>query len=135
MKQQAKVVLDQGKLMAEVVRPEACEACHACRYGRQERMLLELPQGQFHEGDPVDLEMPDGQVGKASLLAYGIPLLCLLLGICVGWLVGKTELFQALGALVFLGLGVLILRLLDPIIRRGSAYKPEACPCKHDDTE
>ncbi|MDL2206593.1 SoxR reducing system RseC family protein, partial [Eubacteriales bacterium OttesenSCG-928-N13] len=75
MKQLATVVRENGRLMAEVIRPEACEACHACKYGRTERRLMALPSGDFREGDQVELNLPDGKVGIASLLAYGIPLI------------------------------------------------------------
>ena len=53
MKQTAKVVNENGRLMAEVLRPEACEACKACKYGRQARHLVKLPPGDYREGDMV----------------------------------------------------------------------------------
>lgn len=131
MRQTARVVLENGKLMAEVMRPEACEACRACRYGQQERRLLPLPAGEYHEGQQVELELPDGRVGTASLLAYGIPLVMLLLGLWLGSLLGG-ELYQALGALVMLALGCLILWRLEPRIRKSGMLKIEATPCHLD---
>ena len=51
MKREATVVEVDGRLMAEVVRAEACQQCHACQFGQKERMLVELPEGDYHAGD------------------------------------------------------------------------------------
>ena len=131
MKQQATIVFEGGKPMAEVMRPEACQACHACKFGQQQRVLMELPAGNYTQGDPIELNLPDGNVGKASMLAYGIPLVLMLLGIWLGSLIGNTDLYMVAGALIMTALGVLILKLLEPRLRRSGAFKPEACPIPH----
>lgn len=135
MRQTARVVRENGRLMAEVMRPEACEACRACRYGKQERRLVDLPAGDFLEGDSIELELPDGNVGRASLLAYGIPLVTMLLGLWLGGLFGRGELFQALGALVMLGVGILILKLIEPRLKKSGMLKIDALPCDRDDAQ
>lgn len=128
MKQQATVVIVDGKPMAEVIRPEACEACHACKYGRQERMLMDLPAGNYRAGEAVELNLPDGRIGVASLLAYGLPLAGLLLGLYLGWLTFGTELSEALGALIMLGVSIIMLKLLEPRLRRSGKFNPSTCP-------
>ena len=40
MKREAKVVRENGRLMAEVLREEACQSCRACRFGQVERVLV-----------------------------------------------------------------------------------------------
>lgn len=129
MKQTAKVVNENGRLMAEVLRPEACEACKACKYGRQARHLVKLPPGDYREGDMVELTLEDGNVGRASILAYGLPLLGLLSGLGLGTLIGGSELSQALGALIMLAVSYGALRLLEPRLRKSGAFTPEISPC------
>lgn len=129
MKQRAKVVLENGALMAEIIRPEACEACKACKHGRTERMLVPLPKGRFQVGDLVELTLPDGQVGVASLLAYGIPFAFFVLGLWLGGMIWGTELGQALGAVAMAAVGFLLIKILDPIIRRRGKFAPTAAPC------
>ena len=41
MKREATVVEVNGRLMAEVVRTEACLQCHACQFGQTGRVLAE----------------------------------------------------------------------------------------------
>lgn len=129
MKQLASVVIENGKPMAEVIRPEACEACHACKYGRTERRLIALPEGDYHEGQQVELELKDGRVGAASLLAYGIPLVLLVIGLLVGAQLFQGELQQALCALGGVAVGLGILRLIEPLLKRSGGFAPQACPC------
>ena len=74
MKREAKVVRESGRLMAEVLREEACQSCRACRFGQVERVLVELPQeGEYREGETIELEVPDGTVSRGALLAYALP--------------------------------------------------------------
>lgn len=128
MKQQATIVFENGRTMAEVMRPEACQACHACKFGQQQRVLTELPDGDYKEGELIELNLPDGNVGKASMLAYGIPLVMMLAGLWIGSLIGETDLAMVLGALLMTALGVLILKLLEPSLRRSGVFRPQACP-------
>lgn len=128
MKQNATVVIVDGKPMAEILRPEACEACHACKYGRQERMRMPLPEGDYREGDQVELSLPEGRVGSASLIAYGFPLIMMLIGLFVGnWLL-EAEWAAALCALGMLLAALLAIKLLEPRLRKSGLFEPAACP-------
>ena len=85
MKREAKVVRENGRLMAEVLREEACQSCRACRFGQVERVLVELPQGsEYREGETIELEVPDGTVSRGALLAYALPLAAMLAGLFLG---------------------------------------------------
>ena len=55
-----------GRLMAEVVRTEACLQCHACQYGQKGRVLVELPEGDYRVGDTVELSLEDARSARAS---------------------------------------------------------------------
>ena len=124
MKREAKVVRESGRLMAEVLREEACQSCRACRFGQVERVLVELPQeGEYREGETIELEVPDGTVSRGALLAYALPLAAMLAGLVLGARWG-AEGVQALGALVGLALGLLVVRLFS---RRMKAPAPVPC--------
>ncbi len=128
MKQTATVVIIGGVPMAEIVRPEACEACHACKYGRQEVMRVDLPNGDYRAGESVELTLPEGRVGAASLIAYGFPLVFLLIGLFVGHALTGTDFGAAIGALLMLAVSLLAIKLLEPRLRQSGAFRPETCP-------
>lgn len=126
MRQTAKVVYRDGKLMAMVERPEACMSCRACEYGQRSETLVELPKGKYREGDTVEMELERGRLSKASLLAYGIPLAGLLAGLVIGNAARLTEPLQAVTAVAGALLGFGALKLLEPRFR---SFRPKATPC------
>jgi len=109
MKKTARVVNENGVLMAEVLREEACAHCHGCDLGRKERLLYPLNGENFHEGDEITLELSDRTLSKTSLLAYGLPLACLIAGLLLGNVLFSQEWAQALSAILMLGVGLAVL--------------------------
>ena len=100
MKREAKVVRENGRLMAEVLREEACQSCRACRFGQVERVLVELQQGsEYREGETIELEVPDGTVSRGALLAYALPLAAMLAGLFLGarWGAASQAIYVLLG--------------------------------------
>jgi len=63
-------------------RPPDCDKCHACLGGNQ-TTTLRLP-GKANVGDKALVSMPDSTITQASLIAYGIPLAGLLIGMLAG---------------------------------------------------
>ena len=126
MKREATVVEVDGRLMAEVVRAEACQQCHACQFGQKERMLVELPEGDYHAGDTVELALEDTRFARASLLAYALPVATLFIGLLIAAFAGLPEAWQALCALIGLGVGLAIIKILEPRLRR---LRPDVRPC------
>ena len=109
MKKTARVVNENGVLMAEVLREEACAHCHGCDLGRKERLLYPLNGEGFREGDEITLELSDRTLSKTSLLAYGLPLACLIAGLLLGSVLFSQEWAQALSAILMLGVGLAVL--------------------------
>ena len=130
MKQQATVVLRDGRLMAEIIRPEACAECRACRYGQQARMLVPLEDQDLRPGDTVELELSEERFSGASLPAYAFPLALFLAGLFAASRLTDSEPLMALAALVALGVGLLVMRLLEPRLRRSGAFAPKARKCE-----
>ena len=77
-------------------RPSDCDKCHACM-GGPNTTTLRL-EGTAHVGDSVLVEMPASTITHASLMAYGLPLA----GLIIGMLLGDKliPLVNSLGALI-----------------------------------
>ncbi len=124
MKQQAKIVMHEGRLVAEVVRPEACQACRACNFGQQERVYIEVGNIDCREGDEVSIEIHDGAVTKASAVAYGIPVAMLFAGLLFSGLLTDKDWLQAIFAVAGLCIGLAAVKLFDLKIRKTGRYTP-----------
>ena len=123
MTEKAKVVRDEGVLRAEIVRTEACAKCGACNFGKKERLLYPLPEGDFREGDTVEIELSDRAVTKAAFLAYGMPFICLMAGLAVGCRLFERELYQALTAIGFTVIGLIYLYFTEKKRKQSGRYE------------
>ena len=127
MKREAKVVRENGRLMAEVLREEACQSCRACRFGQVERVLVELPQGsEYREGETIELEVPDGTVSRGALLSLRAAVSRHARGAVSEATRWGAEGVQALGALVGLALG----RLSRSRLFSRRMKRPRPCPAQ-----
>ena len=124
MRQQAIIVKHKGRLMAEVVRSEACQQCRACNFGQQERVYIDIGALKCAEGDSVTVDIDEGSVSRASVLVYGIPIAALFAGRVIGALVSKTDYVQALCALAGLAVGLAAIKILDKKLKRTGKYTP-----------
>jgi sigma-E factor negative regulatory protein RseC len=84
--------------------------------------MIQIP-GDAQVGDIVTVSMPEGQVAKASLLAYAMPLVGLLIGLFAGYALGG-DIPAIIGAAAGLGISVLILKVLDGRLRRDDRWTP-----------
>ena len=118
-------VVSQKDGMMEVCfeRPEACAHCGACA-GQKEETLVKIP-GDAPAGRWIDVDMPEGQVLKASMLAYVLPLAMLLGGIALGSALFEKELLWALTGILCMGCAWLILRLIEKRMRNRSIWQPK----------
>ncbi len=114
---------EKGQVEVCFERPEACAHCGACA-GQKHHTQVKIP-GEAPVGSQVDVEMPDQQVVKASLLGYVLPLLMLLLGMAIGSLFFDNEGMWALLGLIFMGISWLILRLAEKKMRRRAIWQPK----------
>jgi sigma-E factor negative regulatory protein RseC len=104
-------------------RPDACKKCGAC--GTQTQKGTISLKADCKVGDWVKVEYPEGRFLEATAIAYVIPLIGLLAGIALGWLVGRGgDVAMLLGALAGLGLSAGILYLVE----RRISGKPEWTP-------
>lgn len=103
-------------------RPEACARCRACA-GQKHHTLTEI-RGDAPVGAFVDVEMPDGQVVKATALAYVLPMGALLAGVWLGTLVSETEWVWAACGFACMGVAWLALRFIDRRMRKKQVWEP-----------
>lgn len=119
-----RVVSAQGGMMEVCFeRPEACAHCGQCA-GQKEETLVRIP-GDAPVGSWIDVDMPQGQVLKASLLAYVLPLLMLLGGLALGSVLFEKEALWALTGILCMGGAWLILRLIEKKMRKKDAWQPK----------
>ena len=104
-------------------RPEACEGCKGCAKGLLPKKELLTITGQAEVGDMVDVEMPEAQMLKASMLAYAMPLALFLIGLGVGSAARLSDGVTALVALACLALGYLAARVIDKKLGRWPRWK------------
>ena len=110
-------------------RPEACARCGACHEHKHES-LVKIP-GDAPVGSWVDVDMPEKQVLKASLLAYVLPLLMLLAGLTLGSVLFEKEALWALTGIACMGLSWGALRVIDRRVRR-AGWQPRILAVHED---
>ena len=103
-------------------RPEACQSCGACA-GHQHETLAWIP-GDAPVGSRVEVEMPDQQVVKASLLAYVLPLLLLLAGLFAGMRLFQSEIAGAALGIGLMALSYGLLRLAEKRMGKKRKWQP-----------
>ena len=112
-----------GQIEVCFERPEACAKCGACGGGKHISQV-KIP-GSAPVGSMVAVDMPEGQVLKASAVAYVIPLLLLLAGIALGMLLFTNEGMWALMGLVFMGVAGIVLKKMDRGLKQKKEWQPE----------
>ena len=105
-----------SKMTVEFCNHESCENCHGCEGGQSTAVLEMDASGRV--GDFAEVEMPTGNVVKASLLVYIFPLLGFLAGMGIGeaFLPQYAPLSSAV-------LGVLLLLLIVFLVHKGEAKR------------
>ncbi len=116
------VALKDGMLTIRFDRPEACEKCNACD-GSKHQALIEIP-GQASVGDKVRVAMPDGQVAKASILAYALPLCGLIGGLVVGNALGQSDVSVLIGGVSGLAVSLLLLWVNEKRLKKSAKWRP-----------
>ena len=105
-------------------RPSDCDKCHACMGGNKTTTLR--LEGKANVGDKALVSMPDSTITQASLIAYGIPLAGLLIGVFAGDAIGPAE--NSLGALIGAGVGLALPLIILMVTERSRRKNPKWSP-------
>ncbi|MBE5780747.1 MAG: hypothetical protein E7328_02855 [Clostridiales bacterium] len=121
--------------MATVVfdRHEACGSCRACTPLEGEKQMvakLKNPVGA-KVGDRVAVELKGKSMLSATAIAYGVPLIMLIIGAVVGDGLNRSHhIGEAASALVAIGFALMgygILKLLNPLFAKKGEFSPVIC--------
>lgn len=138
MVRSGEVVEKKGELVTVVFeRPEACTNCNGCL--SKQCINVELP-GQAEIGDSVEVSLPDHNVIGASAIAYLIPLAMMLAGLFLGSMLHAAlgismnpDVFTVLCGGVLLGIGLLIVKLIDRHLQGKQSWQPRIIAVHHPD--
>lgn len=105
-------------------RPADCEKCNACGIGQKQATMM--VRGKANLGDQAVVSMPTATVMHASLLAYVLPLIGLLVGLFAGMsLFPQAENAAALtGGLIGLAIPLVCVVLTEKRRRQSSRWQP-----------
>ena len=104
-------------------RSDACGHCNACfTFGSTEADIEIDNICNAAVGDIVSIELHGGSMLKASVIAYGIPLIGLILGAVLGSRIG--DIYAAVGGILLCGATFFILRGLNPRFAKMGEFKP-----------
>ena len=113
-----------GMVRVAFCRPEACAKCGACEGGKKETVLW--LKGEAKVGDIAVVDIGDGVVINASVIAYLLPLVCFLAGFVAGNLLFHgSELAEILCALGGLSLAAVLIVLTEKKRRKDPRWMPE----------
>ena len=112
-----------GSLKVCFDRPEMCASCGKCGAHGVHQELVTV-QGEADVGNWVQVEMPDAQIVKVSLIAYVIPLVFLMAGLVIGQNVLGTDAWAAGLGIGLMAVGLFIVRLIDRRLGGTPGWKP-----------
>jgi sigma-E factor negative regulatory protein RseC len=129
MKETGRVLSTRGaRAEVEVAARGECEGCSAhamCNWtGTTTRKVLAVNQAGASVGSLVTLEMPEAGGMKSNLLVFGIPVLTMLVGVLVGGLVIRKDLWSGILAGVGLAVGIGIVKVIDISVSRSGRTLP-----------
>ncbi len=114
---------EKNGVMVCFERLAACAGCNAC--GRDKKETTVFVYGQAKPGSIVQVELPDAQVLKASLLTYLLPLAGFIGGLFLGAAIfGQKDWAMVLGGLVGLALSAIFLKVTDKRLGRLHPWQP-----------
>ena len=116
-----------GKAYVKFTRSAACGRCQACgMLSTQNEIVIEVPnEMDASVGDMVAVSIRSKKALSASALAYLFPLVMLIAGVVLGWLLGSVwgvfaepQMPAALFGLGFAALSFVLLKIAAPLYNK-----------------
>ncbi len=121
----------EGKKAKVIIERSAmCGDCGACQVGK-DKLTMEttvLNTAKANEGDRVEVEMTFKNVMKASMIAYGIPLACFIIGaVLASLLTGEVEnpIPSFISGLALMVISFIVIKVLDKKGAFNKTYQPQ----------
>ena len=126
------VEIKEKTMTVRFARSSMCEKCGACERA-QEAMLMEVERLKDAKlGDVVEVQMGEKTLISASMLAYGVPLLLLLAGLYLGYMLPAwtglplpADLMAAALGLLLAAASFMMLRATEKQRRASGKYAPK----------
>ncbi len=133
MKEVGKITEINDKVATiRIQRKASCGSCTACGMGKnQDEMFLKVPNVlNAGLGDWVELDLEAVPIVKASIIMYLLPLVALILGVWLGYVLadkfsGNAELYGAVCGILLTILCFIGIKGLDPIFNKKGDYSPK----------
>lgn len=128
------VAAGDGMAKIKLQRHASCDKCGACGMGNRPEIIVDVDDRVgVEKGDIVMLRMKTGQLFKAAVLMYTLPLAGLVLGFLVGQRLGvwgglnpdSAENVGILTGFIFLAVSYLAIRWWDRRHALGAKMRPE----------
>lgn len=121
MKEYGKVSAVQGKKADVIIQRSAmCGDCGACQIGREKMTMETMADNpvKAKPGELVAVEMNFMSLFQASMIAYGIPLIMLVVGFGLGWILapnfGTDQILTSFWCgIIFVALTYWVIHLLE----------------------
>lgn len=122
------VIEEKGSfVVVSLQRQEACAKCGACTAGLKAKEMIVEAENMCNakKGDMVNITLEKSNFLKAVIIMYVLPLLGLLAGIFVGYLLNTNEIIALIIGFIFLGITYGIIRLNEDKFNN-KKYRPIA---------
>jgi sigma-E factor negative regulatory protein RseC len=101
------VAIDGNVITVEIATSSACGACAAkdlCQTERQNRQICiyDSQANNFQIGEEVNILADSGQGLKAAVLAYGLPLILLLVAVIIAKSCGLSDFISSISGIIIL---------------------------------
>ena len=126
MREAGKVVkVEDGVAYLLFIRTSACAKCGACgMIAGQNSITIQINDNlSVKQGDKVEVEFTSRNALQSSLIAYIFPLIMLILGVFIGYVIPQkifetTDVFAAIMGIIFAVAAFVIIKLLNPVLEK-----------------
>lgn len=128
------IEIKENLVVVRLERQDACAKCKACVAGLESKdMFIEAENlCEASVGDWVNISLEQSNFLKAVFIVYTIPLIALILGLLIGYLIFRTEIGSIIVGFSFITLAFLTIKLNEKRFNNGK-YRPIAEEIVHKD--
>ena len=121
------IEINGEEILVRHQRTGACASCKICARGKDENEMIMRARNACDAavGDFVEIELQEGALIKAVAMAYGIPLVAIIAGFAIGYLIGGEFVAFTIG-IIFMILAYASMKILEKSGKLAQKYVPVA---------